>query len=308
VLVTGGTGLLGRKVAEEIRSAGFPVRVVSRRVPAPSRRLAGVEYGPADLSHGIAPELLSGVGTIVHCAAETAGGTLEQRRNSIEATRRLLGCAASAGVRRVIHISSLAVLKPSKAYGRPLDEAAPVDAGNAGRGPYVWGKAESEVLARQLGSELGLEVKVIRPGPLVDYAAFHPPGRLGRELGPFFVAIGPKHAALSVCDVGMAARVIRSFVDDFESAPAVLNLVDAPAPSRRDLLTRYRTERSDLRVIWFPGWLLRLVSASFKLAQRLAGSSEPLDVAAAFAAERYDTTLAARTIRRAATSAAAGAA
>jgi len=212
----------------------------------------------------------------------------------------LLETAAAAGVKRIVHISSLAVLKTSREVGRALDENVPVDAGSLARGPYVWGKAESEIIAQKAGAELALDVRVIRPGPLVDYGHYHPPGRLGRELGPWFVAMGPKRGALSVCDVSTAARVVRSYLEDFSSAPPVLNLVEAPAPTRRDLLARYLTARPDLSVIWFPSFLLRALSGPLKLVQRVAlGAKEPIDVAAAFASERYQTDLAARIIERA---------
>ena len=43
VLLTGGTGLLGKCIASEVRQAGFPVRVVARRLPPYSRRVPGVQ-------------------------------------------------------------------------------------------------------------------------------------------------------------------------------------------------------------------------------------------------------------------------
>jgi hypothetical protein len=140
---------------------------------------------------------------------------------------------------------------------------------------------------------------VIRPGPLVDFTAFHPPGRLGREVGPLFVAVGPKRGALSVCDVSTAARVVRLYAEDFDAAPPVLNLVEAPPPRRRDLLARFLSGRPDLAVVWVPAWLMRALSGPLKLVQRLAfGSRQPIDVAAAFGSERYRTDLAEQVIRR----------
>ena len=300
VLLTGGTGLLGRRVAEELRQAGYPVRVVARRIPQYSRRVPGVEYAAADLARGLDAALLDGIGTVVHSAAETAGGQAEHRRNSIDATRRLLEMSASCGVKQFVHISSLAVLRTSRDVGRALDESVEVDPASIKRGPYVWGKAESELVAQKAGAALGLDVRIIRPGPLVDYTAYHPPGRLGREIGPWFVAMGPKKGALSVCDVTTAARVIRSYLENFAAAPPVLNLVEAPAPTRRELLARYLEARPDLRVIWFPAFLLQALSGPLKLIQRLAlGAKQPIDVAAAFASERYRTELAVLAIGRA---------
>ena len=300
VLVTGGSGFLGRPVLEELRHAGYAVRSIGRRLPPWSARIAGVEYTAGDLARPLDAALFQGVTTVVHCAAETAGGKDEHERNSIAATRHLIEAAAAHGATRFVHISSVAVLKPGREVGGIVDESTPVDADNLGRGPYVWGKAESEQLAARLGAERGLAVRVIRLGPLVDYAQFEPPGRLGRELGPVFVAVGGKRSALSVCDIRTAGRVIRNYLQAWDEAPPVVNLVESPAPTRRDLVSRLRAQRSDLRVFWLPAWLLRLASGPLKLVQRFAlGSKQPIDIAAAFASERYRTDLAGAVIGRA---------
>lgn len=300
VLVTGGTGLLGIPLVRELSHAGFGVRVLARRTPRVGVRVPGVEYRVADLSRPLDPAVMAGVGFVVHAAAETAGGQDDHQRNSIDATRNVFEAAADAGVTQGVHVSSLAVIKPGHEVGGILDEQTPLDAGHVRRGPYVWGKAESELLVARLAAERKLQIKIVRPGPLVDYAAFQPPGRLGRELGPWFVAIGGKKTPLSVCDVGTAARVIRCYVESFAAAPPIVNLVEAPPPTRRELADRFKRHRPDLKFYWFPGWLLRALGGPLKLVQRIAlGSKQPVDVYAAFASERYKTDVAAQVISRA---------
>jgi len=300
VLVTGGTGILGRPVAMELRGAGFRIRVVARRIPPPSRRVAGVEYVACNLAEGLPADALQDVDAIVHCAAETAGSRAEHERNSVVATRQLIECAARAGIKRLIHISSIAVLKPGRRTRAPLDEDSPVDLDNEERGPYVWAKATAEAEAQRLASSSGIILRVIRPGPLVDYRHFDPPGRLGREIGPWFVAIGSRSAPLSICDVWTAARGIRSYLEDFESAPALVNLVEHPAPTRGDLARRLLDQRPDLKVKWIPDAVLAALNPPAKAAQRLLlRSKHPVDVRSAFSSERYSTELAASVIRKA---------
>lgn len=299
VLVTGGTGMLGRAVVSTLRGRGWPVRSVSRRVPPPSARSAGVEYAAADLSKPLDVSLLAGVGVVVHCAAETAGGKSAHDRNTVEATRSLLESAAAAGVRRFLHVSSIAVLKSSKDLGGAVTEQTPLDAGNLARGPYVWAKAEAERTVVEQGPRLGLTVRVVRPGPLVDFSAYEPPGRLGRELGPVYLAVGPRSGRLSLCAVHTAAQVMCGVVEDFEGSPAVLNLVEPEAPTRAQLLALWLEKRPDLTAVWLPAWVLSLLSPVAKLAQRiLLPKSTPVDLAAAFSSERYDASLAAQFIRR----------
>lgn len=300
VLVTGGSGMLGRAVVAELRQCGWPVRALGRRVPPPSEREPGVDYAKADLGGDFDASVLSDVKTVVHCAAETAGGKEAHERNSVLATHNLLKSAAKASIQRFIHISSIAVLKTSKEMGGPLNERTPVDVGNLSRGPYVWGKAESECEVVEQGPALGLKVRVIRPGPLVDFSDFQPPGRLGRELGPVYVAVGPRSGKLSLCDVGTAAKVIRSMVQDIETAPAVVNLVEPTAPTREELLARLLKSRPDLNAIWLPSFVLSVLSPLLILLQRiLLRGKTPIDIAAAFASEQYDTTVAAQVVEKA---------
>lgn len=300
VLVTGGTGFLGREVVRELRGRGWPVRVLARKQPAAAQRVAGADYVVADLAHKLPPEVCAGVGTVVHLAAETAGGLEAHRRNTVTATQHLLDAAVAAGVERFVNISSIAVLKPSREVGGPLSEESPVDGGNLGRGPYVWAKAEAESMVAEYGRKHGLDYRTIRLGPLVDFRQFEPPGRLGRELGPLFVAMGSRRDRLSVCDVGTAAEVIRYFVDSFEQAPRVLNLVEPEAPTRAELAQRHRERRADLRFLWMPAPVLRLLSWQLIGLQKvLRRGKEPLNVYAAFASERYDTALAAKVVERA---------
>ena len=77
ILVTGGTGTLGRRVVPRLRHAGYPVRVLSRRAPAvdalgpPDE---GIEYATGDLAtdEGI-DAAVQGTGVILHLAGKRQG-------------------------------------------------------------------------------------------------------------------------------------------------------------------------------------------------------------------------------------------
>lgn len=289
VLVTGATGFLGKRVVHELRGAGWPVRAIGRRVPAPADREPGVCYIAADLGGEVSCELLDGVGVVVHCAASSDAGQGAHERGTIGATRKIAEAAAAAGVRRFVHISSLAVLMPGATQRGPLNEKTPVDRGNLARGPYVWAKAEAEAIVDGFAATGRLDVRIIRPGPIVDFAAFDPPGRLGRDLGSLFIAVGSPRSRLSVVDVGTVARVICGYVESFDSAPTLVNLIEPDAPTRRYLLQCTLAARPWLRTLWFPSWLMAIASPTAILAQRLLlKSKSPVNVGAAFASEKYD--------------------
>lgn len=94
ILVTGGTGTLGRLVTERLRADGHEVRVLSRHAQP---------YG-VDLREGGAAldAAVEGVDTIVHCATTQTGGDEKAAANLIAAARR-------AGVGHLVYISIVGI-------------------------------------------------------------------------------------------------------------------------------------------------------------------------------------------------------
>ncbi|MFL6058852.1 MAG: SDR family oxidoreductase, partial [Rubrobacteraceae bacterium] len=71
ILVTGGTGTLGRLVVRRLRGAGYDVRVLSRR-GGESRD--GIQFLAGDLATGEGIEPAADrVAAIVHCAGNAKG-------------------------------------------------------------------------------------------------------------------------------------------------------------------------------------------------------------------------------------------
>jgi predicted dehydrogenase/nucleoside-diphosphate-sugar epimerase len=289
VVVTGGTGFFGREIVRALASQGCSVRVLARREPASWEQVAGASYTRVDLSQPIDEAAWQGVDVVVHCAAETAGDWDAHRANSIDATENVLRAAAAAGTKRVIHISSLAVLTPPSRRN-PSTEESPLDPDARKRGPYVWGKAEAERLVSRLGPELGIEVKIVRPGALVDYRAFEAPGRLGKRLGNVFVAVGAPGDAFPVADVRFAAQTIAWMVHKFPEAPPKLNLLSPTAPTNGELVRRLKRSNPDLTVVWLPMSALMPLSWLLSLVQKVLRPGKPaLNIARVFARQRCDT-------------------
>src|SRR2546423_14939985 len=77
ILVTGGTGTLGRHVVPRLRNAGCDVRVLSRR---PHQAEDGIRYLIGDLAtgEGIAPAVDGGA-ALLHCAGSHKGDAAPTR-------------------------------------------------------------------------------------------------------------------------------------------------------------------------------------------------------------------------------------
>lgn len=288
VLVTGGTGFLGKAIVRALLKRNRPVRVVARREPSPWERIAGAEYVVADVALGAGAHLFKGVDTVIHAAAETAGAWQEHQRNSLDATEQMIRGAATAKIHRFIHISSLAVL--AQGTGQPICDNHPLEPNTKGSGPYVWGKLESERLAVRLGKELGIEVKVVRPGALVDYQEFDPPGRLGKRLGNIFVAVGSPSDRLGVADVGFAGRFLARMADHWDTVPSPLNLLDPVLPTKRELLNQLLKTNPDLTVLWLPSLILMPLSWLAILLQKVLRPGKPtINLGKIFSVLSYDT-------------------
>ena len=95
ILLTGGTGTLGRLTAPLLRQAGHHVRVLSRRPQDPSD---GVEPVTGDLATGEGVDAaVAGVDVIVHCAGNATGDDVT--------TGTLARAASRAGAPHLVHIS-----------------------------------------------------------------------------------------------------------------------------------------------------------------------------------------------------------
>jgi uncharacterized protein YbjT (DUF2867 family) len=95
ILVTGGTGTLGRGVVTRLRDAGSDVRVLSRRT---HEAVDGIEYMVGDLATGEGIEAaVAGAGTVVHCAGSSKGDG--------DKALNLVRAASGAGVRHLVYIS-----------------------------------------------------------------------------------------------------------------------------------------------------------------------------------------------------------
>ena len=96
ILVTGGTGTLGRLIVRRLRDAGSNVRVLSRQSHKYSAD--GIEFMTGDLATGEGIEAaVDGIETIVHCAG-SAKGDEDKARNLVRA-------ASGVGAQHLVYIS-----------------------------------------------------------------------------------------------------------------------------------------------------------------------------------------------------------
>jgi nucleoside-diphosphate-sugar epimerase len=163
VLVTGATGFTGGHLARSLAARGDAVRVLVRAPAdrATARFEPGIEIFQGDVrDRDAVARAASGVEVVYHIAAIYRQAGLrneEYRAVNATAVRTVIEAAASAGVHRVVHCSTVGV--HGDVEHPPADEDAPLRPGDV----YQHTKLEGEALARQASADTGVEVVIARP-------------------------------------------------------------------------------------------------------------------------------------------------
>jgi nucleoside-diphosphate-sugar epimerase len=169
VLVTGGTGFLGRHVVWRLAASGADVVFTGRRRDAADIvcRLAPAPVAWTFVDHGsdAAAETLTraaaGADAIVHCAAHSSPfGAIETfARANVGSTAEVLRACREAEVRRLVHVSTPSVYFAFRdRIGIREDEPLPPPVNE-----YARTKAEAERLVRL---ERDVETVILRPRAL----------------------------------------------------------------------------------------------------------------------------------------------
>ena len=161
-LVTGATGFTGSHLARALAARGQTVRALVREAGrARDLEAEGIQLAVGDIRDRAALEAATaGVEVVYHLAAiyRQAGVKREvYQAVNASAVRDIVEAAARAGVRRVVHCSTVGV--HGDIEHPPANEDAPLRPGD----PYQISKLEGERLARETGERLGIEVTIARP-------------------------------------------------------------------------------------------------------------------------------------------------
>lgn len=165
VLITGGTGYFGARLAQALRFRGARVRVLARPATDTKRLEAlGVEVRRGDVT---APATLGaaveGQPLVIHAAGRVSdwGPRREFFRVNAQGTANVVAACRAAGVRRLVHLGSLTVLGLPRGGGVVDETTAPADApGDA----YTASRLSGERIVRAAHGEGGLETVVVRCG------------------------------------------------------------------------------------------------------------------------------------------------
>lgn len=169
VAITGVAGFLGSHLADRFLAEGWQVVGIDSFIGGyPENVPDGVIFHEHDLSEALDATLTAfqGVDIVIHTACTAYEGLSVfspalVTRHTVQATANVMSAAVSAGVRRIVYLSSMARYGDhgGKLYTE-LDETKPQD-------PYGIAKVASENLTRNIAETHGLEWVVLVPHNII---------------------------------------------------------------------------------------------------------------------------------------------
>lgn len=272
-LITGSSGFVGRPLCKELFKRGYQVRAAMRTQGQLSAAGETVIVGGID-GDTKWTDALRGVDTVIHLAArvhvmkDTAADPLtEFLKINLYGTSNLALQAASAGVKRLVYVSSVKVNGEQTTVNRPFTESDEPDP----QDPYGMSKWRAEQELQRIAKETGLEVVIVRP-PLV-----YGPGVKGN-----FIRL------LAAIDRGIplplaGAKNVRSLVYVGNLVDALIACATHPAAAGQtylvsdgdDVSTAMLVDMTALslgrnsRAFHFPAGLLRAVAAMLGRAEQM---------------------------------------
>lgn len=163
VFVTGGSGFLGQRLIADLVADGLRVNALARsEASAAAVKTAGAEAAIGDLSDVQSLQAgMAGCDAVVHCAARVGqwGQWEDFVRDTVQGTVNVVEAARRAGVHRLVHVSTEAVLADGSAIV-DADETRPLPQRPNGFYPRSKAMAERHVVE---SNGDGLQTVVVRP-------------------------------------------------------------------------------------------------------------------------------------------------
>jgi dihydroflavonol-4-reductase len=172
ILVTGGTGFLGRHVLEQLAAeGGADLRALVRRESRSLAKVAGVTQVMGDVEDAASlAAALEGVTHVYHLAGLVSRDPKDRTRMMrvhVDGTRHLFGAARAANVEKIVMASSSGTIAVSKDADVVTSESAPYALDVVKGWAYYLSKVYQEQVAFEFWEKHKLPVVVLNPSLLL---------------------------------------------------------------------------------------------------------------------------------------------
>lgn len=260
VLVTGGTGFLGKVLVRRLLAQGYRVRVLARKLSnVDALRALGADIFWGDVADSESFALAAdGCGAIVHLAAGTSGSEKDSRLGTLLGTVNLVDVCRRHRPRKVVYISSCSVygVADCPRHAR-LAENAPLERFPERRGNYSAAKQEAERYVAEHLRETDTGVVILRPGTIYGPGGELYTPMMGFKMGSLYAVIGTGGFRLPFIHVENLVDAIVLSLQRDEADGETFNVVDPEPVTKRAYINQViRRVDPRARVAYLPYSLL----------------------------------------------------
>lgn len=247
VLVTGGTGFIGRRLVNRLLEKGYKVRVLTHRTITDEQYRSifqrevdvfqGDIYNYEDLE-----KACTGIKTVYHAAAAMKGDWNYHLDTTITGTKNLLDAAIKMGVKHFVYVSTLNVYNATRyPLGNSINEDFPYEENPEKRGSYSHAKLRAEEIVREYAEKNTISISILRPGLVYG------PGKAsflkdaGIKISKKMVVVlsgGWRKIPLVYVDNLVDALVMAG--EGKDKARGIFNIVDGGYPTQRKFIAVYK--------------------------------------------------------------------
>ena len=226
ILITGASGFIGGYVVDEALARGHEVVALSRSQGQARSGQVWMVHDLADTKKPALGEL--GINAVVHLAAALTGSAEAQYRATVHATNQLISAMQQAGIRKLVGVSSMAVLDYAHVPPFFMIDETMATASGKGMGTYAQTKLAQEALFAEFFKQPRTYGSIVRPGLVYDEQRL-----IAAHAGVFagFLGLLVAHAGeVPVVEVGALAKAIINATERNLSGGEVIHLIDDPLP------------------------------------------------------------------------------
>jgi len=279
VFVTGASGFVGSHIVDRLLDEGYEIVVLVRPTSDIKHlKRPGIHMITGDIrDETILSQAVKDVDTIVHAAATFVGDWDNHYEINVKATRTLLEMACSAGVKKVVLISSISIYPLSTIKkGKVISEDMGYEEKDLNN--YSRSKIEQEKIVKEYHKEHAIKYSIIRPGSIYGPRGPIFPAMTGLALGNSRIAlIGRGKNPVPLSYVENVADAVRLCIEKESTNNKCYNLVEDTLLTRKEYLNAIREHVDpDLSVIKMPYFMWSLLKFSLRTVFGLMGRKAPL--------------------------------
>ena len=218
---------------------------------------------------------VEGVDIVYHLAAAMGGTWDDYFKGTVQGTENVVQAAVAHRVRKLVHVSSIAVYGVPERRRRVVTENTPYAQQHLT--DYMRSKIEAERIILEAVERDGLRATVLRPGVIYGAGVAGRISRVGYKIGKLFVIIGLNDIKLPLVYVGNVVKAMMLAGNSTNSVGQAYNVVDDEQVSQTGYIQRLnKYGHAGFRYVFFPYTIAAGMGALARSGARFNGKAKKI--------------------------------